>query len=284
MGNRLGSGTEPPYTCCQPRTWRHGNLALLLQQDLPVEAQGGQHALLEEDDVLLLQAEVAVLLEELLGGFHGPPARHDVPAGEHRGWHPHPARGLQSPPGPPLGQANGGRHPHGDSRRHRAAGKAPSRRAPARSPGDAARRAVPLLRQLLQPPQALGLQVEEALSGGQPHVAHALGVGDAQPGSLPSGQQQRAHAARRDLRQPCAREGRDTRGAPRAGPAPRPAAVAGPAAPRTYRGSPSPAAGGGRGRRCPARPAVPAPAARPAPPPPPPPFRRRRPAPGGRSG
>lgn len=59
----------------------HGDLSFSLQDDLAFVVHGWQHALLEEDDVLLVQAKVVMFRKELLSGLHGPAARHDVPEG-----------------------------------------------------------------------------------------------------------------------------------------------------------------------------------------------------------
>ena len=45
------------------------------------------------------------------------------------------------------------------------------------------------------------LQLEERLLGGEPHVVHALGVGDAQARALPARQQQDRHLPLRDGRE-----------------------------------------------------------------------------------
>ena len=45
------------------------------------------------------------------------------------------------------------------------------------------------------------LQLEERLLGGEPHVVHALGVGDAEARALPARQQQDRHLALRDGRE-----------------------------------------------------------------------------------
>lgn len=59
----------------------HRDLSFSLQEDLAIVIHGWQHALLEEDDVLLVQAKVVTLGEEVLSGPHGPAASHDVPEG-----------------------------------------------------------------------------------------------------------------------------------------------------------------------------------------------------------
>jgi len=77
--------TSHTHTHTHTRTRRltggHGELPLALQDELALVVHGGQHALLEEDDVVLLQAKVVVLREVLLGGRHRPTAGHDVPEG-----------------------------------------------------------------------------------------------------------------------------------------------------------------------------------------------------------
>lgn len=62
-------------------TWCHGELPLALQDDLAVVIHGRKHPLLEEDDILLVQAKVVMPREEVLGGLHRPAAGHDVPEG-----------------------------------------------------------------------------------------------------------------------------------------------------------------------------------------------------------
>lgn len=57
------------------------------------------------------------------------------------------------------------------------------------------------LRQLLDFADALGLDLVQGFAAGQPHVVHALGVGDPQAAALTSSQQQRPHAALGDLQQ-----------------------------------------------------------------------------------
>lgn len=57
----------------------HGDLALVLQQDLAVVADAWEHTLLEEDDVVPVETEVLVLLEELLRRLAGRARSHDVP-------------------------------------------------------------------------------------------------------------------------------------------------------------------------------------------------------------
>ena len=47
--------------------------------DLALEGAAGERALLEDDDVLRGEAEVAVLLEEVDGRLHRARRRHDVP-------------------------------------------------------------------------------------------------------------------------------------------------------------------------------------------------------------
>ena len=47
--------------------------------DLALERAAGERALLEDDDVLRGEAEVAVLLEEVDGRLHRARRRHDVP-------------------------------------------------------------------------------------------------------------------------------------------------------------------------------------------------------------
>ncbi|TNN66762.1 hypothetical protein EYF80_023004 [Liparis tanakae] len=51
---------------------------------------------------------------------------------------------------------------------------------------------------LLELHDAFGLDLEEGLVGRQPHVVHAFGVRDPQPGALAPGQQQDGHFALRD--------------------------------------------------------------------------------------
>ncbi len=58
-----------------------------------------------------------------------------------------------------------------------------------------------LLSQLLQLHYAFGLDLKEGFVGRQPHVVHAFGVRDPQPGSLAPSQQQGCHFALRDALQ-----------------------------------------------------------------------------------
>lgn len=61
------------------------------------------------------------------------------------------------------------------------------------SPGNTALDVVPLLGQLLQLQDALGLDLKEGFVGWQPDVIHPFGVRNPQPGSLPTSQEQSCH-------------------------------------------------------------------------------------------
>lgn len=56
-----------------------------------------------------------------------------------------------------------------------------------------------LASQLLHPPDAFRLQLVQGLLAGQPHIIHALGVGDTQPSALPASQQQDCHLVQGNL-------------------------------------------------------------------------------------
>lgn len=58
---------------------RSTHLVLLVQYDLAVVSQTRQHELLEEHDVLAVQAEMTVLFEELLGRLFRVLRGHYVP-------------------------------------------------------------------------------------------------------------------------------------------------------------------------------------------------------------
>lgn len=62
-------------------TGGHGELSFSLQDDLASVVHGWKHALLEENDVVLVQAEVIMSQEEVLSGLHCPATGHDVPEG-----------------------------------------------------------------------------------------------------------------------------------------------------------------------------------------------------------
>lgn len=63
----------------EEHTWRHGDLAFVLEKDLPLEGHSRDHPLLKHDDVGRFQAEVAVPLEEVLSGSQSELTGHDVP-------------------------------------------------------------------------------------------------------------------------------------------------------------------------------------------------------------
>lgn len=75
-------GTEMESESNVLHTRSHGHLALALQDDFAVEAEGGQHALLEEHHIVLPQSKKAVFGEEGTCGLHGPTTGHDIPAGQ----------------------------------------------------------------------------------------------------------------------------------------------------------------------------------------------------------
>lgn len=60
-------------------TWSHGEFAFAFEYDLAAEVHGRKHALLEENDVLFLQAKVLVFAKELLSGLHRSATCHNVP-------------------------------------------------------------------------------------------------------------------------------------------------------------------------------------------------------------
>lgn len=62
-------------------TWCHRQLPLGLQDDFATVVHGWKHALLEEYHILLAQAKVVVLGEELFGRLHCSPTGHNVPGG-----------------------------------------------------------------------------------------------------------------------------------------------------------------------------------------------------------
>ena len=55
------------------------NLVPRGHDDLAGESKAGESALLEDDDIFGVQAEVLVLLEEVFGRFNRGWGRHDVP-------------------------------------------------------------------------------------------------------------------------------------------------------------------------------------------------------------
>lgn len=59
----------------------HGELPLALQNDLAIVVHCWQHALLKEEDAVLVQSKVAMLCKEILCGFHRSATGHDVPEG-----------------------------------------------------------------------------------------------------------------------------------------------------------------------------------------------------------
>lgn len=56
-----------------------------------------------------------------------------------------------------------------------------------------------LASQLLYPPDPFCLQLVQGLLAGQPHLIHALGVGDTQASALTTGQQQNGHLVQGNL-------------------------------------------------------------------------------------
>ena len=59
--------------------WVHGQTVRSLEHELAVAVEAGHHALLEEQDRILAEAEVVVFLEERLGRGAVRVADHDVP-------------------------------------------------------------------------------------------------------------------------------------------------------------------------------------------------------------